>query len=618
MLFYVLFIIGVGLVLKVYQLHQNGTSARITYPSAISYLSLIKDITLLRANPSAKTQLQTRFMTFIAELGSRSLDEQGSGIAYFKLPDLTPVFILSNNSAIQQLYSKTNEKKFGQRPFFQRLAVILGSGNLMSSILGSDTHSRIRQSILSRNESNRPHVANMVADFFKEYELEQGQHGSSLSEVMDKLSRRVLLTTYFGAAIIKPFEKFYHPSLTKELIACLFSLDPIQDDEKKNLQFLRDKTFKLGCQVIFSSDEITKQLMEQQSWLNYLLRVRVLTNSDIKSQLEQLGINSEQELTAVQCELLIKYSVEHVDTTLLSTLVRDVVNESLFIPLLGFDATATALITALRIALQDKRIYTIIKQEIQQKISAGESFELHSPWDAQIEKGVSYAEAVLLEALRLAPPAPIVPEIVHEIIELDVEGASLTLPAGALVFIPMQGVHTHAHYFPDIKLSSEGQSVFGKKTISANDIFPERWGPKNGTGNFYNAHYFAETPSSYVPKTMEKEGQLLPFKTGARRCPGLRIAMTEIMALFRMLATYKFELTAEEHLELRFNYETPLQRNGGMGLLKIKPRKQLELREASSPYAEHSVHSINFFPDPPVAKDKKMELASFSLSHSRV
>ncbi|WP_454783908.1 cytochrome P450 [Legionella sp. WA2024007413] len=616
MLFYVLFIMGIGFVLKIYQIYQNASAARITYPSAMSYLSLIKDITLLRTDPSAKTQLQTRFMTFIADLGSHSLDAQGSGIAYFKLPDLTPVFVLSNKSAIQQLYAKSNEKKFGQRQFFRRLAVILGSGNLMSSILGSDTHSRIRQSILSRNETNRPHVANMVAAFFKEYELEQGQHGRPLSEVMDKLSRRVLLTTYFGEGIIKSFETFYHPSLTKELIACLFSLDPIKDKEKKNLISLRDKTFKLACQVIFSSAELTKQLMEKQSWLNYLLTVRVIMSTDVKSQLQQLGIDSEQELTADQCESLIKYSIEHADTTLLSNLVRDVVNESLFIPLLGFDATATALITALRIALQDKRIYTIIKQEIQQKISTSEAFELHSPWDARTDKGVSYAEAVLLEALRLAPPAPIVPEIVHESINIDIEGSSLTLPPGALVFIPMQGVHTHAKYFPDIALSSEGQRIFGKKVISANDIFPERWGPKNNSDEFYNAHFFAETPVSYVPNTMEKEGQLLPFKTGARRCPGLRIAMTEVMALFRMLAVYKFELTAEEHLELHFNYETPLQRNGGMGLLTIKPRKQLELWEDPSPYIESRVKGLNFFPDSP-SKDK-INGSCFYISNSRV
>ncbi|WP_454780987.1 hypothetical protein [Legionella sp. WA2022007384] len=48
-----------------YQLYQNANAAKITYPSAISYLSLIKDITLLRTNPAPKKQLQTRFMTII-------------------------------------------------------------------------------------------------------------------------------------------------------------------------------------------------------------------------------------------------------------------------------------------------------------------------------------------------------------------------------------------------------------------------------------------------------------------------------------------------------------------------------------------------------------------------
>lgn len=617
MLICILFILGVGLIVRIYQLYQHAEMGKITYPSAASYLSLIKDVALLRTIPSAKTELQTRFMTFIAELGSRSLDEHGSGIAYFRLPDLTPIFVLSNKSAVQQLYAKANEKKFGQKQFFERLSVILGSDNLMSSVLGSETHSMIRQSILSRNELNRPHVASMVMDFFKEYETEQGARGQPLSKVMDKLSRRVLLTTYFGQAIIRPFEKLYHASLTKELINCLFSLDTIKHDEKKNLLLLRDRVFNFGCQIIFSSEEITKQLMVEQSWLNYLLRVRVLMNPEVKSQLEQLGINSTKQLTAAQCELLIKYSIEHSDATLLSTLVRDVVNESLFIPLLGFDATATALITALRIAIQDKRIYTLIKEEIQQKILAKESFELHSPWDSRTESGaLSYAEAVLLEALRLSPPAPIVPEIIHETINLDIDGTTLTLPPKALVFIPMQGVHTHVKHFPDIELSNEGQRIFGKKAMSANDIFPERWGPKNSTHDFYNAHFFAETPVSYSPGTMEKEGGLLTFKTGARRCPGLRIAMTEIMALFRMLATYKFELTAEEHLELHFNYETPLQRNGGIGLFKIRPRKQLmTLRSAASPYLEDSAYQtgLHFFPEAPAPRDKEPEQFAPSL-----
>lgn len=48
--------------------------------------------------------------------------------------------------------------------------------------------------------------------------------------------------------------------------------------------------------------------------------------------------------------------------------------------------------------------------------------------------------------------------------------------------------------------------------------------------------------------------------------------MTELLSLFRILATYKIELTGEEDLQLSFHYETPLQRNGGMGLVKITPK----------------------------------------------
>ncbi|KTC92275.1 cytochrome P450 [Legionella cincinnatiensis] len=554
---------------------EKDTVAKLTYPSVSHYLTFLKDITLLKTNPAKKAQLQSYFMTFVADLGARSLDE-GSGIACFSLPDLTKVFVLSNQQAIKQLYEKSNEKKFSQKPFFQRLALILGPDNLMSSVLGSETHSKIRASILSRNESNRRHVAKIVADFFKEYELEQIIQRQSLSELMDKLSRRVLIATYFGENVVQPFEKLYSSTITKELIDCLFSLDPIKNSEEEELLALRGKVLGLGYKLIFSQEAISKQLMVEQSWLNYLLKVRVLSNPDAAPELQKMEINSTTKLTAEQCESLIKYSQLHLDNTPLSTLIRDVINESLFIPLLGFDATATALITSLKIALQDKRIHTIIKQEIQQKMLAGEAFELHSPWDVvKKEDALSYTEAVLLEALRLSPPAPMVPEIINEAITLSIDDFSFTLPAGALVFIPMQSLHTHEKHFPDIVLSEEGQKAVGKKLITANDIFPERWGPKQRNKEIYNANFFSESPDSYKPGALQKEGRFLTFKTGARRCPGLRIALTELLSLFRILATYKIELIGEENLQLSFNYETPLQRNGGMGLVKITPKKTL-------------------------------------------
>ncbi|KTD53580.1 Cytochrome P450 [Legionella santicrucis] len=574
---------------------EKDTVAKLTHPSVSHYLTFLKDIALLKTNPAKKAQLQAYFMTFVAELGARSLDE-GSGIACFSLPDLTKVFVLSNQQAIKQLYEKSNEKKFGQKPFFQRLALILGPDNLMSSTLGSEMHSKIRASILSRNESNRRHVAKIVADFFKEYELEQIVQRQPLSEIMDRLSRRVLIATYFGKEVVQPFEKLYSSTITKELIDCLFSLDPIKKSEEEELLVLRSKVLDLGYNLIFSLEAISQQLMVEQSWLNYLLKVRVLSNLDVANQLKEMGIDSTTKLTAEQCESLIKYSQQHLDDTSLSTLIRDVINESLFIPLLGFDATSTALIAALKIALQDKRVYAIIKQEIKQKILAGEPFELHSPWDVvRKEDALSYTEAVLLEALRLSPPAPIVPEIINEAITLTIDDFSFTLPAGALVFIPMQSLHTHEKHFPDIVLSEEGKKAVGKKLITANDIFPERWGPKQKNKEIYNANFFPEIPNSYKPSALQKEGRFLTFKTGARRCPGLRIAMTELLSLFRILATYKIELIGEEDLQLSFNYETPLQRNGGMGLVKITPKKTLTTTSNVSSKEEQNASSRNGF-----------------------
>ncbi|CEG56504.1 hypothetical protein [Legionella fallonii] len=101
------------------------------------------------------------------------------------------------------------------------------------------------------------------------------------------------------------------------------------------------------------------------------------------------------------------------------------------------------------------------------------------------------------------------------------------------------------------------QAHLGKKSINAKDIFPERWSPKTALGIIYNSDFFAEEPHSSRPGALEKQGELLSFKTGARLCAGLRIAMTEVLSLFRLLATYEFQLTVEEQLELRFNYAPP-------------------------------------------------------------
>lgn len=55
---------------------------------------------------------------------------------------------------------------------------------------------------------------------------------------------------------------------------------------------------------------------------------------------------------------------------------------------------------------------------------------------------LSYIEAVILEALRISPPAPVIPEIIMQPFNLDINGKNLELPQGSLVFMPMEALHT--------------------------------------------------------------------------------------------------------------------------------------------------------------------------------
>ncbi|WP_126320105.1 cytochrome P450 [Legionella jordanis] len=515
--------------------------------------------------------MQSRFMKFIANLGQQSLTKQG--IAYFRLPDFRPVYVISNPKLIEQLYSASSQHKFSQKKFFNRLAMVLGPNNLMSSDLGSDFHRQVRASILSRNEAIRPQLAMHVMDFFKEYQTKQREKRQTLATFMDALSRKILLVTYFGKEIIDEFEELYQPHLTKQLIECLFNLDPITDKDSKKLLALRNEIFSLSCRLIFSP-ELNSILLKPDSWLVHLLKTHLASFKELRAELEDISVRPEV-LDAEQCQKLLNYARQKGDSTTLSRAVRDVVNESLFIPLLGFDATATTLIAALKIAIQDKRVYKILKQEIQEH-HASSQYVLRSAWDSDQKRPLTYAEAVVLEALRIAPPAMLIPEMVREPIKLKIEGEEVILTANSLLFIPLESVHKQPANFPDIPLSAHGQKILGKPVIKSCDIFPERWLPQSLSGEPYHLNFFQNSPSELFPRQLEKQGRFLTFKTGARRCPGLRLAFTEILLTLTMLHHYEIELEGEEELHLRFNYHTALQRNGGSGLITLQAAKQAE------------------------------------------
>ncbi|WP_133139954.1 cytochrome P450 [Legionella genomosp. 1] len=580
------FILYLGLMLlTVAYVYRRIVQSAITFPHPVSYLKLTATLFSEKLQSTEKPELskekiQETFMQFVVDVGKKSLQPNHKGISLFLLPNLSRVYVIAKPALIHQIYNnKALQGKFGQTPLFNRLDYILGPHNLMSSKNGTPGHDNLRGAILRRNEDllhrknkeNRYELETLIEEFFELQSADVNPHKKTLGQVMDTLSRRVLLYNYFSKKSIEVFEKLYHPSLTQELMGCLFDIEPISDTEKMQLWSLREKIFNFGC-LLLQHEDLKQELCATDSWLNRLMTAHVLDKNALEKDLLSQGIDPKRPLTGGDCSNLIEFAKCHGDTCALSSAVIDALNESLFIPLLGFDATATLLITTLRIMLQDPRILKMVRQEL---ATANFDHSKLSTWGG--EEKLSYTEAVILEALRILPPAPAIPEVVQEPFELKQDGQSIMLPRGALLLMPLEAIHQDNRNFPDIYLSEEAEALLGKKVVTAKDIFPERWLPVDSQGNHYNACLFADTPQSIHPAQKEKDGSFLPFKTGRRRCPGLRLALGEALSVVKMLTKFDFEIEGEDALNFPFVYKTPLQRQGGKGHLTV--RKQQESKK---------------------------------------
>lgn len=102
--------------------------------------------------------------------------------------------------------------------------------------------------------------------------------------------------------------------------------------------------------------------------------------------------------------------------------------------------------------------------------------------------------AVLKEAMRLYPPAPVMTRIAAE----DVELGGHTIKAGTLIAIPIFAVHRHRQLWDD----------------------PDRFDPRR----------FSPERESKYPRT-----QFMPFGFGPRTCIGMSFAMMEAMAILAVL-----------------------------------------------------------------------------------
>jgi cytochrome P450 len=156
----------------------------------------------------------------------------------------------------------------------------------------------------------------------------------------------------------------------------------------------------------------------------------------------------------------------------------------------GHETTAKALTWALYLLARAPEWQERIRAEVR-TVTSGQ------PIAASHIDHLIVTRAVLKEAMRLYPPAPIMTRFVAE----DAELAGLKIPAGSMIYIPIFAVHRHRRLWTD-----------------PNRFDPERFTPER------EARY-ART-------------QFMPFGFGARTCIGMSFAMLEGVALLATLVAH--------------------------------------------------------------------------------
>jgi len=354
----------------------------IYYPSVYKLLSLFHSLYLERHD---STKTQAIFMKFVCD-SAKLGQAKGKGMTSFMIADVQGggrlgayrnVFVPHSSHFVRQIYRPQRSfdaLHLSQIPFFTKLSVILGPNNLMCAKTNSIAHKALRGHIMRQIEGPRKTVHVMVKKFFEEYELYQACGCVwTLGEMMERLSRRILLTIYFGPKVMNIFEHIYHVSVTRRIVESLFGLNdltPIQPSQMKSLLELREEIFTMATQLVYKSPTSSGEhsVLKPGTWLNTLLTLCVYSNPVVAALLEHPPTSkSNRQLSASECLTLVNYAKDLDDADCPARIIKDSINESLFVPLLGFDATATALATTLKLAVQNTRINKIVTEEISQK-----------------------------------------------------------------------------------------------------------------------------------------------------------------------------------------------------------------------------------------------------------
>jgi cytochrome P450 len=167
--------------------------------------------------------------------------------------------------------------------------------------------------------------------------------------------------------------------------------------------------------------------------------------------------------------------------------VEELVDNLLTFITAGHETTAVALTWTFYLLSLHPSVEQRVVEEIE-RVTNGETINA-----AHVE-ALAYTRQVVLEAMRLYPPVPVVPRT--PVREVTIGGEAI--PPGVPVYIPIYAVHRHAALWEDV------------------DRFdPERFRPEAVKGRDRYAY--------------------LPFGAGPRICIGMTFAMSEAVAILATL-----------------------------------------------------------------------------------
>jgi len=150
----------------------------------------------------------------------------------------------------------------------------------------------------------------------------------------------------------------------------------------------------------------------------------------------------------------------------------------------GHETTALALTWAFWLVANDASVEARVLDEIDRVAGA-------APIVAHHVDGLSYTKQVIFEAMRLFPPAPMIPRIAAE----DTTVGGMSIKGGTPVYVPVYAVHRHRDLWQD-------PGVFD----------PDRFAPEASKGR--------------------PRGAYLPFGGGPRICIGASFATIEAVVIF--------------------------------------------------------------------------------------